>query len=217
MDEESCPLFYGENFSTMILEELELLVIQRHWQINGYDVTQSQTNIFTSFCRNVLDRKGLKLISNYLINEVRNACLFYRRSVCKGKAKILWNFHPNAYFVTRSILKKIIKNKTLTNCQQKVGDRSTPEKTIHRAVVLQEDDKIIKLCENYNFLAAEAKYHLTCCKEFTRPPKPLSPNSKELTVYEEKYLYAENDTFKNYWNIFVMKSLQKLGWLRWCN
>ena len=107
-------------------------------------------------------------------------------------------FSPKCIFCDKVNTKKDYKKQTLTNCQQKVGDRSTPGKTIHRAVVLQEDHKIIKLCENYNFLAAEAKYHRTCCKEFTRPPKPLSPNSKELTVYEEKYLRAENDAFKNY-------------------
>ena len=101
--------------------------------------------------------------------------------------------------MTRSLLKNIIKKETLTNCEEKVSDRSTAQKTINRATALQQDRKIIKLCENYNFLAAEAKYHRTCYKEFIRPLKPLSPNSNELkttrTVDEKKYLDAENNEF----------------------
>ena len=76
MDEESCPLFYLENFLTTILEEYELLVIHRPSQINGSNVSQSQTKIFTSFYWKALDRKGLKFIGIYLINEVRNVCFF---------------------------------------------------------------------------------------------------------------------------------------------
>ena len=75
--------------------------------------------------------------------------------------------------MTRPLLKKIIKKQILTNCEEKVGNRGTAQKTIHRAVVLQQNHKIIKLCENYNFLAAEAKY-----------------------VDEKKYINAENDGFE---------------------
>ena len=103
---------------------------------------------------------------------------------------------PKCIFCDKVTIKIDYKKETLTNCEEKVGDRSTAQKTIHRAAVLQQDHKIIKLFENYNFLAAEAKYHRTCYKEFTRSPKPLSPNSKELTVDEEKYLNAEDDAFK---------------------
>ena len=62
--------------------------------------------------------------------------------------------------------------------------------------MLQQDHKIIKLCENHNFLAAEGKYYRTYYEEFTRTPKSLSPNSKELTVNEEDYLNVKNDKFK---------------------
>ena len=74
-------------------------------------------------------------------------------------------------FCDKVTIKKDYKKETLTNCEEKIGDRSTAQKTIHRASVLQQDHKIIKLCEN--FLAAEAKYHRTCYKEFTRPPETI--------------------------------------------
>ena len=97
-------------------------------------------------------------------------------------------------FCDKVTIKKYYKIETRTNCEEKVSDRSTAQKTINRATALQQDRKIIKLCENYNFLAAEAKYHRTCYKEFIRPLKPLSPNSNELkttrTVDEKKYLDA---------------------------
>ena len=96
---------------------------------------------------------------------------FIEKTFAKTR-QILWNFHLNAYFVTRSDYKK----ETLNNCEEKVGDRSTAPKTIHQAAVLQQGHKIIKLRENCNFLAAEANYQHTCYKEFTRPLKPLLPN-----------------------------------------
>ena len=53
-------------------------------------------------------------------------------------------------------IKKDYKKEILTNCEEKKGDRSKTQKAIHRAAVFQQH-KIIKLYENYNFLAAEAK------------------------------------------------------------
>ena len=99
-------------------------------------------------------------------------------------------------FCDKVTVTKDYKKEILTTCEEKVRDRSTAQKTIHRAALFQQDQKITKLWENYNFLVAEAKYHHTCYQEFTRTPKPLSPNSKELFVDEEKYLNAVSEAFK---------------------
>ena len=63
---------------------------------------------------------------------------------------------PKWIFCDKTTIKKDYKKEILTICEEKKGDRSTTQKTIHRAAVFQQH-KIIKLCENYNFLAAEAK------------------------------------------------------------
>ena len=106
---------------------------------------------------------------------------------------------------------------TLTNCEEKVGNRGTAQKTTHRAVVLQQHHKIIKLCENYNFLAAEAKYHCTCYIEFTRPRNHCHQIQKTWLWMKRSTLMRRTMDLKSYLSLFVLKLLQKLSWLRWRN
>ena len=63
------------------------------------------------------------------------------------------------------------KNKKLlplVSCEQKQKDagQCMVQESIYAAATVVNDDTILRLCENYDFFAAEARYHKECYVQY---------------------------------------------------
>ena len=68
------------------------------------------------------------------------------------------------------------KNKKLlplVSCEQKQKDtgQCMVQESIYAAATVVNDDRILRLCENYDFFVAEARYHKECYVQYMKQVK----------------------------------------------
>ena len=68
------------------------------------------------------------------------------------------------------------------------------QESIYVAPTAVNDDRILRLCENYDFLAAEARYHKECYVKYMKQAKQNEGSKTKEVFQKSQYEIAEKET-----------------------
>ena len=91
-------------------------------------------------------------------------------------------------------------------CEKKKSEKretiSIAQKAVHSAATIRKDEKILRLCHNYDFIASEARYHKTCYRLYTKIG--VIAQSDESSDVQHSLLQDEEETLANEETLFQL-------------
>ena len=82
----------------------------------------------------------------------------------------------------------------LVQCNKKLGGgRSVAQNVIYETAKRLDDEKLLRLCENYDFVSAEAYYHKECYIKYTNTKGRMSNVESVESEEQSAYVMAEEE------------------------
>ena len=78
--------------------------------------------------------------------------------------------------------------------KQKDAEQCMGQESIYAVTTAVNDDRILRLCENYDFLAAEARHHKECYTQYMKRTKENEGPKTKQVVQKSQYEIAEEET-----------------------
>ena len=99
----------------------------------------------------------------------------------------------------------------LVQCERKLKGKSIAQNTIYKVALASNDERLIRLCENYDFLSAEAHYHKECYLKYIKTIDVAteirdSSRKEEQSPYFDAYEEASGMLFQFITNEIINKN-----------
>ena len=100
-------------------------------------------------------------------------------------------------------------------CEKKKCEKrekiSIAQKAVHSPATIRKDEKILRLCHNYDFIASEARYHKTCYRLYTKisviAQSDESSDVQHSLCQDEEEMLANEETLFQLWFQYIRSNI----------
>ena len=95
-------------------------------------------------------------------------------------------------------------------CEKKQNGRSTVQDAIYEVAKVINDERILRLCENYDFLSAEAYYHQDCYLKYRKKDtRRHAIDEDDIEQEQSPYMRADEESYQSLQHYIRREIIQK--------